>query len=695
MENIQKNRFRIEDPEAKEFVEDWGAPLPGNEGDDWGKRRKSKLPLFLVIFTVLIVCAAAGYATYVFYLKKKVNQEELAESVKSLAKDGRSLELLLDKPYLPDDRGNRGVANCLQLYKDRYVNKAFKSCEEFLNTPGKDEDKSIALTVIGVMFDEAGRYVSAIERLTKAIQYDSKNFYAYYNLALAYKHTGRLDEAKKAALRAKEIAPQDARISLLNGNLFSEIGDPDKAVEAYKEGQSLSPDDPTLAYNLAMSYYRQGNLPQAIEEFKKASLIAPTSYVAVLSYGHLGAIYYSREDFEKSEFYFREAVRLKPGEAKYHYNLGLVFWKKNLPEEAIKSFQRALDAGSNEPEVFRNIADAFSTLGQTSLAISALQKGLLIRPHDTDSLFMLAELYYKKGELIEAEKGFRKIVQSTPGDSFTETAYINLGIVLDEMERYSEAIPAFESAISLNPKNQSAYYNLGLSYLHAGSPTKAIESFRKSSSLDPNHYPSRLAIGDYFLENKYYAEAIQEYEQVIGEKPDLHEARLKLAEAYSKTKSYPSAEKSLLYVLENAKEGSLIKMAHRKLAVVYSESGNTGSGRKAKEEAFRATHMDPSDMESKLVLAKILIDSGSLMDREKAIDELTVVVRSDVTPSVSAKAHNYMGVCYFKNGEFKKAMQSFQMAIDLDPNLTEAYNNKRSARAQYEQAMESKKRNLF
>jgi tetratricopeptide (TPR) repeat protein len=105
--------------------------------------------------------------------------------------------------------------------------------------------------------------------------------------------------------------------------------------------------------------------------------------------------------------------------------------------------------------------------------------------------------------------------------------------------------------------------------------------------------------------------------------------------------------------------------------------------------------MDPEDMESKLVLAKILIDSGSLVDREKAIDELIVITRSDVTPTLSSKAHNYLGVCYFKNGEFKKALAAFQTAIDLNPSLTEAYENKRAARAGYEKSLESKKRNYF
>jgi tetratricopeptide (TPR) repeat protein len=704
MEPIHKNRFRIE--------EDWKSSQPSYYKEDpylrrldekeqeasFASKTEANKPVLSFLFwttLILLICAVCTAGIYYFYYYKKTNPDQIAKTLKDAPVDRKSMELLLDKAYLPKDSINPGLANCLNSYYDRYVNKAFRVCEEFLNTPGKDEDKSIALTVLGVMFDEAGRYVSAIERLEKAVQYDKDNYFAFYNLALAFKHSGKFEEARKAAARAKEIAPNDSRIALLTGNLYQEIGDPKAAIEAYKEGQSLAPNDPVLTYNLAISYYKQGKIPDAIEEFQKAALASPNSNVAALSFGHLGSIYYGREDFERAEYYFREASKLKPNDAKYFYNLGLIQLKKKNPEEAARYFQKALDSGTNEPELFRYIAEAFTSMGQTSLAIQALKKALVLKPTDVDSMFALSELYYKKGELIEAENLFRRIIRLTPGDSYTETSFVNLGIVLDEMERYGEAIEAFEGAIALNPKNLSARYNLGIAYLHAGMPTKAIESLRKASAIDPNHTPSRLAIADYYLENKYYTEAISEYEQVLSEKQDLHEARLKLADAYIQVSNFQAAEKSLVYVLNHSRDGKEIKLAHRKLALTYSGSGSLGSGNKAKEEAFRAAHIDPEDMESKLVLSKILIDSGSLIDREKAIDELNIIVRSDVTPTISAKAHNYLGVCYFKNGEFKRAMQEFQMALDLSPSLTEAYENKRAARAQYEKSLESKKRTFF
>jgi tetratricopeptide (TPR) repeat protein len=46
--------------------------------------------------------------------------------------------------------------------------------------------------------------------------------------------------------------------------------------------------------------------------------------------------------------------------------------------------------------------------------------------------------------------------------------------------------------------------------------------------------------------------------------------------------------------------------------------------------------------------------------------------------------------CYYKNGEFKKALREFQNSIDLDPTLNEAYDNKRAARASYEESIQGR-----
>lgn len=691
LEPIKKNRLRLElsedstvssAPKISLEDEDYYAPIP--------KRRKSSDLLGFIFWTTLAFLIAAllglGYWWQFIRVSDADALNEIANS--ELLREKRSLDQILEKPYLPSSHASADLNKCIQLYRENYIQKAFLACEEFLNTPASDEEKSIALTVLGVLFDGAGRYPLAVERLEKATRYDPKNFHAYYNLSLAFRHMGRMEEARKAAQLAREIAPNDPKVAMLSGNLFQELGDTESALNAYKTGISASPEDASLLYNLALAQYKQGKIPDAIDNFEKAISQDPSGRVTILSHGHLGKIYFDRENWQRAEYHFREATRLQPDNAQNQYNLGLVALKLGKKEDAVSYFKRALIGGTNEPEVYLRLAEALESLKLPSLAIQALKKALEIRPADVDVLFALGDLYYKRGDLIPAEEIFRKIISVTPGDTYTETALINLGIILDEMERYSEAMDTLERVIQLNPKNYNAYYNLGLASLHSGQAARAIQAWKKASALESGkNFQARERIADYYSQNLYNGEAVSAYASILEDNPNAQKIRIKLASVYKKMGQASSAEKQLLHVLNNSESGSEMKEAHKILALVYAESKDPIMEKKAKEEAFRASHMDPKDMESRLVLAKILSNSGSMMEREKAIDELKIIVNSDVTPKVAAQAYNLMGFCQYKNEEFRKALQSFDNALALDPSYTEAYDNKRVARAAYEDSL--------
>jgi len=326
MEPVKKNRIKIEsvepenDPSVTQYeTEDYTAFR-----DKQFRQNSSFVPWALFIFIFLLV---AGFGIWYQFLRKNEVFTENLPKQELIEKSG-NIDHLLEKPYLPESSLNPQLAKCITLYKDRYVKKAMAACEEFLNTPGSDTEKSIALTVLGVMFDEAGRYMQALEKLNKAIDYDARNVHAYYNLTLAYKHMGQYSEARKTILKAKQIAPNDSRVVLLAGNLLNESNDTKGAIETYKDGLSSSPNDPYLVYNLALSLYKQGSIVDAIENFKKVIQISRNGQVAEFAHGYLGTIYYHRDDLEGAEHHFREAFAIKSTEAKYAYNLGLILLKK-------------------------------------------------------------------------------------------------------------------------------------------------------------------------------------------------------------------------------------------------------------------------------------------------------------------------------------------------------------------------------
>ena len=85
-----------------------------------------------------------------------------------------------------------------------------------------------------------------------------------------------------------------------------------------------------------------------------------------------------------------------------------------------------------------------------------------------------------------------------PATENARVAYLNMGNILDDAQRYEEAIEAYQKALSISPKDDAAYYNLGIAYKHAGKPELAITAWKKAAELDPNDRapwsPSRTTI---------------------------------------------------------------------------------------------------------------------------------------------------------------------------------------------------------
>jgi tetratricopeptide (TPR) repeat protein len=66
-------------------------------------------------------------------------------------------------------------------------------------------------------------------------------------------------------------------------------------------------------------------------------------------------------------------------------------------------------------------------------------------------------------------------------------AWNNRGVVLAELERYSDAITSHDEAIRLNPKHVRAGYNKGGALSFLSRYEEAIQAFDRAIQLDPKN----------------------------------------------------------------------------------------------------------------------------------------------------------------------------------------------------------------
>lgn len=117
---------------------------------------------------------------------------------------------------------------------------------------------------------KSGAYKDPIEEKTP-----SKTTEIVKNIALIYTQLGQDDKALEAYKDAREKDPKDVNLILNEANLYYKLGDKEKFKALMAEASEVAPDNPDLFYNVGVINMEQGNLEDARKAYKRAIEINP------------------------------------------------------------------------------------------------------------------------------------------------------------------------------------------------------------------------------------------------------------------------------------------------------------------------------------------------------------------------------------------------------------------------------------
>ncbi|MSV28330.1 MAG: tetratricopeptide repeat protein [Bryobacterales bacterium] len=158
--------------------------------------------------------------------------------------------------------------------------------------------------------------------------------------------------------------------------------------------------------------------------------------------------------------------------------------------------------------------------------------------------FNHARKLQQDGHLADAERAYRAYLKSYGA---TPEVLANLGAVLVQQERFSEAIAHYKQAIVLAPKMNPLRLNLGLAYLKSGDRAGALAEFSAGLRQGPPNRQLRQLRALTLLELERFEEAAIEYAKLM---PGDVSVRLGLATAYTRLGKEPEAQKALGALLD-------------------------------------------------------------------------------------------------------------------------------------------------
>jgi tetratricopeptide (TPR) repeat protein len=117
-----------------------------------------------------------------------------------------------------------------------------------------------ALMLTGVIHEQKGDTAKAREAYEKVLALTPRAAAAANNLAWIYsEHGGDQDKALQLAQMAKEVAPDDPRVSDTLGWILYKRGVHQRALALLKESAAKLPDNPQVQYHLGMAYAQVGD----------------------------------------------------------------------------------------------------------------------------------------------------------------------------------------------------------------------------------------------------------------------------------------------------------------------------------------------------------------------------------------------------------------------------------------------------
>lgn len=223
--------------------------------------------------------------------------------------------------------------------------------------------------------------------------------------------------------------------------------------------------------------YARASLAEYTEGAKYERPSASDLKIVALDYVLLGS-------YADASKWLTRSLEENPKDAEAWYYLGRSKYNENRFEEAILAFERCLELEPRSVKAQSNLGLSYSGLNRIAEALAALQQAIAWQ---ADSPRKSAEPYIEMGDLLtqqnratEAVGYLLQAVEIAPGES---RAREKLGNAYLNANDLSAAQSQLESGIAVDPDNPSLHYLLGTVYRKQGRPDKAKAELEKFQAL--------------------------------------------------------------------------------------------------------------------------------------------------------------------------------------------------------------------
>lgn len=153
--------------------------------------------------------------------------------------------------------------------------------------------------------------------------------------------------------------------------------------------------------------------------------------------------------------HFQAAAQINPRDPMSHNNLGVYFQTHGRLNDAIAEYQSVIALTSDAgllAQTYANLGAAQRSLGEDAAARESFNQALRLNPDQSTAWLGMGLLEQKNGNLQDAIRDLSRSVQLHP----TAENFLYLGRALEQAQRHTDALAAYEEALKIDPEMKEA-----------------------------------------------------------------------------------------------------------------------------------------------------------------------------------------------------------------------------------------------
>lgn len=336
----------------------------------------------------------------------------------------------------------------------------------------------------------------------------------------------------------------------------------------------------------------------------------------------------------------------------YNEEFGRALTAANVAVKKIPSKDKEYKAFAygTRAQVYLNLEDTIQALKDYSQAIN-------IVPDDDRFYNQRAQVYYEQGKYDLADKDYLKMISLKEGDVM---GYMGIGRNANAQKRYEDAIKQFDYVVKLEPNYSSAYSFRAESYIGLKKYNEAIDDVISALGIDRDRkaFYELQELADSAFEQTVAKLKVQKIKE-----PNEQSWDYDLGIVYERAAKY---NKAIAYYKESLEKESNIITASR-ISSCYDDLGDYD---KALEYCNQAIALDS-------VKTNYLYEKANILDNAGRTQE-AIKTMSDYIANTPDEPAGYYQRGWFKDhfGDIEGALEDYNMAITLQPNVAYAYLNR-------------------